>query len=195
MYLFIDTTEKITLGLIDKNFAWLEFVTEDIKSISSQIHKYIFDLLERNKTNINSIQGLIYCAGPGSYTGMRVSDGLSSILGWQGLAVYTYYQFEIPHLCGVEDGQWISKAFKQEIFVYEWSADQSSKKLVNEEKFEISEKESTYCKTGNMGELELKSSDKLLEQYPERIFETVISRKKCEELFYYRSLEAEFSKQ
>lgn len=195
MYLFIDTTEKITLGLIDKNFKWIEYINEDLNSISSLIHKYIFDLLEKHSTDINKISGLIYCAGPGSYTGMRVSEGLASILHWQGLKTYTFYHYEIPWLCNIREGQWISKAFKQEFFVYNWNGEKSSYKLVKEGKFDLDPAKTTYCKNSSFVILGLKYTDDLLKNHPEIIFEKIIRRDKIDEIFYYRALEAEFSKQ
>lgn len=197
MYLFVDTTEKMSLGLIDKNFVWVEFVDEDIKAISSQIHKYIFDLLNRNNTDIDSIEALIYCAGPGSYTGMRISEGLSSILSWQGLPVSTFYHFEVPQLCGISSGQWFSKAFKKENFVYKWSGDINSKNLVSELDFSLDTSERSFCKNEKVINKndQVSFTDDLLKQFPDKIFKFVVDRGECQDIFYYRSLDAEFSKQ
>lgn len=195
MYLFIDTTEKITLGLIDKNFNWIEYISEDLKSISSLIHKYIFDLLKSHSTDINEISGLIYCAGPGSYTGMRVSEGLASILNWQGLKTYTFFHYEVPKLCNIDKGYWISKAFKKELFQYEWNGTKSSYKLIKEDSFLSPSDGELFCKNSLFAASDFKYTDQLLEKFPEKIFKKVIERNNVDEIFYYRALEAEFSRQ
>ena len=194
MFLFIDTTEKMTLGLMDKHFSWIDFISVDVASISSQVHKYIFNILEKNACDINAISGLLYCAGPGSYTGMRISEGLSSILEWQGLPIYSFYHFEIPLFCDFKQGIWISKAFKKELFVYEWDQEKSDKKLVKEADYIAADNSKNFCKNESVKEYGTKYTDNLIKKFPQKIFKTVIERNRCDEIFYYRSLEAEFSR-
>lgn len=195
MFLFIDTTEKLTLGLVNRDYSWLEFKRFDLKSISSQIHKYIFEMLQKFDLNLNNLDGLIYCAGPGSYTGMRVSEGLASILEWQDLKLFNFYHFEIPKLAGIVEGMWLSKAFKNEMFLYEWNQSSDSKHLINEDDFKIESKEKGFARMEMASKYSIESSDKILEENPQEILKKIVDRNSKQEIFYYRSLDQEFSKQ
>ena len=85
MYLFIDTTKDVTVGLVDNNFEWLEYeYFKDAKG-SALIHKCIYEQLEKQNKTIDDLVGVLQVAGPGSYTGMRVSEGVSQIFDWQKL--------------------------------------------------------------------------------------------------------------
>ena len=83
MKLFLDTTFGITVGLLDDQNEWLDYSFVDGQKGSAVIHKIILDLLEKNNLSIKNVKALFQIAGPGSYTGMRVSDGISQIFDWQ----------------------------------------------------------------------------------------------------------------
>ena len=83
MYLFVDTTDKITFGLLDDQFQWKEYFYDPKMVISTKIHLLIHEVLKKYELTFSDLNSIIYCAGPGSYTGMRVSEGISQILQWQ----------------------------------------------------------------------------------------------------------------
>lgn len=194
MFLFIDTTEKLTLGLVDRNYNWLSYQRFEIKSISAQIHKLVYELLEKHNASMDSLEALIYCAGPGSYTGMRIAEGLASILNWQNLNVYNFYHHEVPQLVGFSTGRFVSKAFKKELFDYRWNENSAVKELVSEEKIVSVDKESVFSRWNSDLTITSSSTDKLIEDHPQKFFKTVVERGQKMDLFYYRSLENEFSK-
>ena len=70
MYLFIDTTKDITVGLLNREFEWIEYEFFENAKGSALIHKCIYDQLERQNIGLDNIEGLVQLAGPGSYTGM-----------------------------------------------------------------------------------------------------------------------------
>ncbi len=195
MYLFIDTTEKITLGLMNKDMQWLEFIDEDKSKISSQIHSFIYELLEKKNIKITDLDAVIYCAGPGSYTGMRVSEGFADILEWQNIKTYTFFHFEIPKFIGVESGKWISEAFKGEYFVYDWKNTQSNKKLIKKEEYSFDSKTTAFAKNNKVCNQIKNFTDDLIRKSPEKIFPHVLKNAQRKEILYYRKLEQEFSRQ
>lgn len=193
MYLFIDTTQKITLGLLDKNLAWKDFYFDPKVVISTKLHLLVQQMLAKHSLELSEVVSLIYIAGPGSYTGMRVAEGIAQIMEWQKFNCYSFYHFDIPQLIGEESGVWYDDAYKGESFVYEWQNDQSRTYLVKNEQltkyldgkkvFTQYSEDSTRIGTAQ-----------LIEQMPQTIFNKVINQQMKKNLYYYRSLENEFQK-
>jgi len=195
MFLFVDTTEKITLGLMNEKMEWIEFISEDKSKISAQIHMYIYELCKKHNCNLNEIDAVLYCAGPGSYTGMRVSEGLSDILHWHETKVYTFYHFEVPTLLGIESGSWISEAFKGEYFVYSWSASKKVRELIKKEEFDLKEIDNIYAKNSLTLDSISEFTDDMIKERSSELFPHILKREKREDILYYRKLEEEFKRQ
>ena len=192
MFLYIDSTEKLVIGLIDKDYKWLEYREKENVKISQEIHKSIYDLLKEYKLELKDLDGLVYPAGPGSYTGMRVSDGIGQIFKWQDISVFNFYHFEVPALCGIESGKWISKAVKGEYFCYEWSSGSEEKRLLDADA--LDNLEGSLFTKSNEFKFDSKSTDKLLQNHPFEVFSSIIEGKETREIYYYRTLEEEFSR-
>ena len=181
MILFLDTTADLFVGLIDSNDQWIDKVRLKDKKITQNIHGIIYNLLKKNNSDISDLKRLIYCAGPGSYTGMRVSAGLSDILEWNGLERSSFYHFEIPKLCGVDQGQWVADAYKNEFFIYKWDKENEERLLVSKSDFK--EQNDFYNHEKTM---------ELIEENLPVILKNL--NKQNKELFYYRELASEFTK-
>ena len=142
MDLFVDTTKGLTFGILDNEFNWLDFRHKEEQKVSAQIHFDLFECLERNKIQIEQIQGLFYISGPGSYTGMRVAEGIGDLFELEKKNVYSFYHFDIPLLCGQPEGVWATEAFKKEYFVYEWNDKNKEHRLMDKDDFLSSQKKS-----------------------------------------------------
>ncbi len=198
-YLFLDTTDHLVLGLLNDKFEWIEFYESEERKSSSKIHGIIHELTERHNIELSKLNGVIQVAGPGSYTGMRVSDGIVQVLEWNKIKSYGLYHFEIPDLLGESPYCWYANAFKGEVFVYEKSEAGESKRLFNEgqakslikDKIESGEKAYTHYGSESVFP-DTHFSSEILKNCPEKIFPKVISRDLVTEIYYYRSLEEEF---
>ncbi|MFT6633775.1 MAG: tRNA threonylcarbamoyladenosine biosynthesis protein TsaB [Bacteriovoracaceae bacterium] len=195
MYLFIDTTQNITIGLLGEDLKWIDYQYLISKKSSAELHYLIYEMLSSRNKDVTSITGLIYCAGPGSYTGMRISEGLSNIFEWSKIKVNSFYHFEVPAICGANKGIWGAKAFKGEYFLYSWNQTVGEKILVPENELEsrIGNKEIYF---GHEAFLEKsgKLSKDFIKDCPELIFKYVLENNLCVPLYYYRPLEEEFSR-
>lgn len=190
MDLFLDTTVQLFVGIIDENNNWVDKVSEENKKISQNIHKVIYKLLDKNNLNFSDVSRVVYCAGPGSYTGMRVSAGLADILEWNGVEVVSFYHFEIPKFAGYKNGKWIADAFKKELFVYSWDENNEGYELIPKEKFSIGEEK--LFSQSNIMDFTSANTIKILEDKIKEIMSNIKFENK--KLFYYRKLEDEFSK-
>ena len=195
MYLFIDTTQNITIGLLGEDLKWVDYQYLISKKSSAELHYLIYQMLSSKDIDVTSVSGLIYCAGPGSYTGMRISEGLSNIFEWSTIKVNSFYHFEVPGICGIDEGVWCAKAFKGEYFLYSWNKTIGEKVLVPESDLEsrVQNKEFYF---GHEAVLEKsgKLSKDFIKDYHQIIFKYVLENNLCVPLYYYRPLEEEFSR-
>lgn len=195
MYLFIDTTKDITVGLLNSVFEWAEYEYFENAKGSALIHKCIYDQLERQKINLDSIEGLVQLAGPGSYTGMRVSEGVSQIFNWQKFKTYSFYHYEVPKLLGHVEGTWFANAFKGEYFLYRWKNEDESKTLIKKDDFDIYSVDNLYS-SFLFDDLEknISLTSKLIYEKGPELFKKVIGEKIQRPLYYYRTLEEEYTR-
>ena len=175
--LFLDTTSGLILGLLDESFHWLDYEVNKDNRPSEIIHSKIFYLLNKFYLDFQNIR-LIYIAGPGSYTGMRLSEGLADIVKWNNIETYSFYHFEVPQYIGVKSGQWITNAFKKEIFSYKWNENESSKELL--------------ISCDNKQVYTLEKTQEIIHKNPMEIFSKIVHLKENRETYYFRTLEEEF---
>ncbi len=196
MHLYLDTTFGVTVGLLDEDFKWLYYTFSDEKKSSTIIHSQINQALSGASLEISKLSSVICVAGPGSYTGMRVSKGITDVLEWQGIEVYSFYQYDVPLLVDRSEGIWFSNAFKGEYFLHEFKGDKASQKLVEKSKAleKINDSDiPIFCLRNEEGENFI-STQSLIHENSEMLFKKVVDRKMKRELFYYRGLDQEFSK-
>lgn len=195
MYLFIDTTKDITVGILDDEYQWLEYEFFEGARGSALIHKCIYDQLENQNKSVKDIDGVIQIAGPGSYTGMRVSEGLSQVFNWQKFKTYSFYHYEVPELLGIKEGTWFANAFKGEYFLYRWANGNQTKELIKKDEFDINAVEdlySSYLFDGLEKDIELTSA--VIYQNSKKLFSKIIENDIKRPLYYYRTLDEEYSK-
>jgi tRNA threonylcarbamoyladenosine biosynthesis protein TsaB len=201
--LFLDTTNGISVGLLNEDLEWEHFHYIDSNKSSSIVHKLIKDALDETSCSMGDIKKLIQISGPGSYTGMRVSDGISQIMDWEGLETYGLHHFQVPRILGYEKGAWLAKAFKGEIFCYEWDQNVFEQRMIREsdlpeslEKLKNEKKKIFSTRSFDLipAEVALIETSKLIKENAGEIFQEVLSRKMKEALYYFRSIDDEFSK-
>ncbi len=198
MKLFLDTTFGITVGLLNNENEWLDYEFIEGQKGSAVIHKLIKDLLDKNDLDIESVSILFQIAGPGSYTGMRVSDGISQIFNWQNIKTFSFYHFDIPRIVGVESGVWFANAFKGEVFLYSWSGESFDKKLLKEQEAFNMLKDSDIpifsSFTNDKAIFEYSLTKELIHENCKLVFSYIEEANIQKELYYFRTIDEEFSR-
>lgn len=193
MKLFIDTTSGITVGLLDSANDWIEYRHEKDKKSSAVIHKLLNELCENNGLDIKEIKQLFQVSGPGSYTGMRVSEGITNIFEWQNFKVNSFYHFEVPKILGIKKGIWIADAFKGETFLFKWDESGESKELIKKDEVDVSSDIPLFVLSDPEREADVQTKD-LIYNNSKMLFDEIEKRDLKRELYYYRTIEMEFSK-
>lgn len=190
MHLFIDTSDFIQLGVLNEDLSFEVYEFREENRGATNIHLLLKQVLDKANTDINSIKDIFCISGPGSYTGMRVSEGIVQTLKWQGHKVYSLYAFEIPRILGIESGQWIANAYKGELFVYNWDSNSEDTKLVNQDSFSPSS--NTFSAYANIDGIEALPTREMLIQNSAAVFSFAKSRGAYFDPHYYREAQQEF---
>ena len=118
--LYLDTSQKINIGLYKKDSGWLEYLILDTRNSSKDLHKEINLTLKGHGLEVRDLSRTIFCAGPGSYTGIRVSEGIAQVFEMHDMLVNSFPVYDIPSIFGVESGLWVAMAYKSEYFCFSW---------------------------------------------------------------------------
>ena len=193
--LFIDSSDNLTLGLLDDNFEWLEFKRFPNKKSSGVFHGLVEVLLSSHGKTLFDLDRVFYAAGPGSYTGVRLVEGFCQILRWRDVKTNSFYLFEVPSLLGIDKGTWISEAYKGELFLYSWEDDVTESKLLKkEEALEKLKDDNNLLSLSRIEGIETELVLDLIRDKSKVLFSKVIEQGQHREPFYYRSIENEFTK-
>lgn len=193
--LFVDSSDNLTLGLLDDNLEWVEFKRFPNKKSSGVFHGLVEELLSSHGIKIFELDRVFYGAGPGSYTGVRLVEGFSQILRWQKIKTNSFYLFELPKLIEIEEGRWLSEAYKGEFFLYSWKGEENDSKLIKKENISSEINENDYLVSqGNLKDIETNSIVDLVRENSKEIFQKIIEQDFQREPFYYRTIENEFTK-
>ena len=174
---------------MDKEFNWLEYERTEEKKPSEIIHLRIHEMKEKHSLDFKNCL-FVMISGPGSYTGMRLSEGIANILKLAGFNVLSFFSFEIPVILKHKSGRWITNAFKNQFFIYEWDENKSHQYLINAE--DINFTSNYFSNTTNSLFSNLVMTSELIFKNPKEIFSFVLARNTYSPSFYFRTLDEEF---
>lgn len=195
-FLFVDTTYKTSLGILNDQFQWLTFKTYLDQKASGLLQVETQKILKEHGLEVRKLLGVIYLAGPGFYTGLRLSEGFTDIFEFFGVRKYSFYSFDIPKMVGFQEGHWITKAYKGEYFVHSWKDDVNESLLLKSKDFSIEQLKFSEKFIHHDDSIDFPGSFKktveLIQGNPVKIFSDVISESLNKEIFYFRAPEDEF---
>lgn len=192
--LYIDTCQYLVLGLLsDDCSCWLSYQQTRLTKSSQDIHILIKDLLEQNNLLWDDIIDIFLTSGPGSYTGMRVSEGIGQILELEGHNLYSFYHFDLLELVD-PPALWLSDAFKGDLYLRDVKGKSS---LISVEDFRFDDYPQTTWVTLFEEKLSVKgpvfvSTATMIKEMPEKIFPKIKSLQLRKPVFYYRNETEEF---
>lgn len=194
MYLFLDSSSYIQVGILDKELSWIHHEIVPNRKGSQILHSVIYSCLKENDLKISDIKTIFLGNGPGSYTGIRVAEGICQVLEVGGAEVFSFYHFEVPAFCGIQDYDFFSEAFKGEVFFYKRRGENSDISLIKEESFTDRDDsiENQFSLQGEILEESLDSVYDLFKSNSSKIFSQVLERRERKPPYYYRSVESEF---
>ncbi len=202
--LFVDTSHYLVVGLLTEKFEWIEYHQSKETKGSAHIHRMIYEQLQSHDLTFADIEIFFQVAGPGSYTGIRLSEGIAQILEMEKIRTYSFYHFDIPRYLGVPAGNWIVRAYKGEIFNYRWDENGQNETLMAENdsfnnlpddilfshyKGPI---EDLQSQMGLEPTSQLIESSKMLYESSEKLFFKIVSFDIHNPPYYFRSLDNEF---
>ena len=200
-YLFIDSTYDLTLGVLEDELKWLSFEKVSGQKVSVVLQSKVHELLKKHEIKAQELTGIIIVNGPGFYTGLRLSEGLSDVFQFFNVPSFAFYTYEIPAWCGIKSGTWFTKAYRGEYFLYHWDENGTRTELLSlKELPEVLPKhKQVYIHSeSSLDDLsrgliaEAISTNELLKNNPKDIFQSVIDGKLKREAFYFRAPEDEF---
>lgn len=192
--LYVDSSAGLVIGLLDSEFRWVEYLDSNEKKPSEVIHYEIFNLVQKYNLDLKNMY-FFFSAGPGSYTGMRLGEGIAQVLAWDEKSVFSFHHFDVPRIIGIEKGYWVTNAFKGQVFIYNWDNESGTaeKELVNSADFKILDSELGFTLSAeNKDFSHLKTTKDLIKNSSALIFKKVFEQKLREPPYYFRTLEEEF---
>lgn len=192
--LYVDSTSGLVMGLLDSEFNWVEYHDTAEKKPSEVIHIEIYNIISRHNLKLTDMN-FFFSAGPGSYTGMRLGEGIAQVLEWNMKSVFSFHHFDVPKFAGIKNGFWVTNAFKGQVFIYTWDVEKNiaEKQLINSADFTIVDTELGYTLSSDVKEFsELKTTRDLIKNSSKEIFSKVFKDKIREAPYYFRTLEEEF---
>ena len=192
MYLYLDTSHELVVGILDLNFDVITIERNQERRSASVIHNRVDILLRNQGIEVSELKGVIVNNGPGSYTGIRVGEGVAKIFELDGVKVASFLEHEAIALTS-EKGTWIANAFKNEIFSYSWKQGSSpERKMIDLDGLENIDLEPIFSNDTFQTTRRITNSKTTLLQNINKIAKFYFERNERQEPFYYRSLEEEF---
>ncbi len=195
----LDSSKKFSI-IIDTSYKTCIWLVLDCKildlSISDQrpSKKLLTNLnliLTQNNLAIGDIQDFYFCKGPGSYTGLRISQGLEEYLKLNKFNCYDFYSFEILKVLELKY-LFVANAFKKEFFVAEKNCEQIEYRKISKDVLNSKRLDREVISYDDS----LKDEDyfKVFDEKFSDFFNEVLSNKLEKDVFYYRSLSEEYKR-
>lgn len=190
--LLLDSCNGFRLGLLDEKYQCIEFLKFDEKKASNILFNETQNILEKYNISLPDLKHLFLIMGPGSYTGIRLLQGMKELYSEMGIDVLSFYLFEIPGLANQESGQFVISAYKQEFYHYCWDQSGVTQKLLKKEELTSLNADVIFSVDDNVGDLATENVYKVLQEHCSTVFENVVAQKLQRESFYFRPLDQEF---
>ena len=193
--LYIDTSYYLSIALFSKDYSLVNIKKLKESKSSKVLHFEIQKLLQAENLSLKTdIENLVISSGPGSYTGIRLAEGIAQLLEMIGVKVFSFYHFDL-----LEKSQklaWISKAYKGEYFLY--NADLAEMSLIQKDDLlEVTQEyNKIYTHFLDSFDLDLQrdieSTFDMFIDHSVTVLPQIINQKTRKTPFYYRKLEDEF---
>jgi tRNA threonylcarbamoyladenosine biosynthesis protein TsaB len=201
--LFIDSTYDITIGILGEDLEWLDFKKFTGQKASSVIQKETHAMLGSSGKKLKDLQSIITIAGPGFYTGLRLSEGFADVLKFSGIKHYSLLSYSIPRFLDISSGIWMTKAYRGEYFFHSWDTHGHQNLLVSTkelEKYSLNVNKSNFYIHSESGIdefskrffLEAVTTHELLKTNSKKIFTKLLNSTENPDSFYFRAPEDEF---
>lgn len=196
-YLFIDTTSNLKIGILSHECRWIDIQSLQEKKPSEVIHKIIYESLLAHDLSLDKVDKVITCAGPGSYTGMRLSEGIVQVMELSGIPSVSFLHFDLPIFLGEEKFVWIASAFKGEYFIYEYNHGNIQKHFVSKDLLSDELKKFSDYKfyalepDTNLPGISTFTSHEIVNN-PEKYMLKVLEKNQRNPAYYYRTVDEEF---
>ena len=199
--LFVDTTYDISLGILDDECRWVEFRRHIGQRASILLQKEANQLFQDHGIVPHELKAVVTVAGPGFYTGLRLSEGLADVFEFFGIPHYSFLSYELPFLCGHKQGVWFTKAYRGEYFFHHWEGLNLKSVLVPAKDLVtyLADLDEVFIHSESaLDEMSLTfikkfvSTNELIKNQPRKIFAEVLQNKSKRESFYFRAPEDEF---
>ena len=190
-FLYLDTSNGISLGLLDEGFVFRKLKKIETKKTSLIVHSEILSLLNEFSLKLSNLTGVFISSGPGGYTGIRIAEGMAQILELESIKTWSFYNFDIISFLDFKDYVWCIPAFKGEILVKE-----KSLQLFKENTFHESFNNKKLITHGEneLSSLCQENSEILIEKYSMKIFPYIVKNKLRVPPYYFRAVDSEFKK-
>lgn len=190
--LFIDTSQNLKLGLIDSNKKFISFKEVSDKKCGDVIHTEINNLLIEQGLKLFDLSSCFFLMGPGSYTGLRFTQGIMDLFQMESIECFSFYWFDIPWLLDpLKNKEYIfmTNAFKGESLVL-WINQgevKQQKLILNKDVNKFNEGLSSKVWQIE-GDLSL-----AFENYYSEVFERVEELNRVKPIYYFRTDIEEFT--
>ena len=199
-YLYLDTTYDVTIGILNESLEWVDFIKVQGQKASRTLQLETHRLLEKHNLELSAVKAVFTVAGPGFYTGLRLSEGFADVMKFFGIPHYSFYSFEIPMLLGIPHGTWLTKAYRGEYFFFEWKNGEEKQSLYSaKELLDMKTPSNVYIHSETAVDEKLtalideaKDTSSLIQKSPAPIFRTVLENGWLKKSFYFRAPEDEF---
>ena len=84
-HLFIDTSYDLRVGLLDSYYHWEDRRTFKNQKSTVLLHAEINKILQDYSITVHDLSSIVTVNGPGSYTGLKVAEGIAQIFEWKGI--------------------------------------------------------------------------------------------------------------
>jgi len=167
---------------------------------SSLLHAELHDMMNACSLKPSEIKKVVYVAGPGFYTGLRMDYGIEDIIKLTGATLSSFYTFDILALLGFQNYTWITKAYRGEVLVFKKTETVVNHQLYSEKEFLLQDwsgdvfvhHRNALDEQMSAKLLNAQSTQELLQKNLKVICQLVQDSSLLKELFYFRPAVEEF---